>query len=152
MRSVVLTLLLAGYISCMCLTDCNGNQVCCYGDVNSTINENNNYFLTTFGGGSDTQPMACGGTADGTWYYMADKQRWGCGAVMQIVNPSSGACVQAQVADVGPDICVEEAACFSIVDASPLVSSALGFGSSSGWSDSNEVNVTPAPNNNLGPC
>ena len=35
------------------------------------------YYLTTFGGGSDTQPMACGGTTDGTSAYVADEARFG---------------------------------------------------------------------------
>jgi len=135
----------------LCLPACNGGKVCCYGKVNSTTSYDGSYYLTTFGGGDDNQPMACGGNADGSWYYMADNQRWGCGTIIQIVNPQNGNCAKAQVADQGPDICVEEAACLAIVDASPLVSEQLGFGSSSGWSEHNLVTVTIS-SGDIGPC
>lgn len=93
------------------------------------------YFLTEFGGGADTQNMACGGPiADGTWYYLADSWRFGCGTRVRITNPANGKSVIAQVADVGPNICVEQAAGRPVIDASPLVTHYL-FGRSKGWSD-----------------
>src|SRR5512140_2592104 len=45
----------------------------------SDIPGDGKYYVTTFGGGADTQPLACGGTADGTWAYVADSARFGCG-------------------------------------------------------------------------
>lgn len=63
----------------------------------SDIPANGQYYVTTFGGGTDTGPMACGGTADGTWAYVADKARFGCGAKL-LISVGGKQCV-AQVAD-----------------------------------------------------
>ncbi len=99
------------------------------------VPDDKRYYLTSFGGGSDTQGMACGGTADGTWYYLADSWRFPCGTKVRITNPANGKSVVAQVADVGPNVCVEQAAGLPVLDASPLVSQALFGSSSSGWAD-----------------
>lgn len=106
----------------------------------SDIPADNGYFITTFGGGSDTQPMACGGTADGTWPYVADEARFGCGAKL-LVSANGLSCV-AQVADCGPNQCVELAATNSgcttsqpILDASPYITQYLLGVSSAGYSD-----------------
>ena len=103
----------------------------CHGKASSSIPSSGHYFLTSFGGGSDTQTMSCGGTADGTWYYAASKQRFGCGAHLQI--EANGKCVVAATDDYGPDVCVEAAAGAPIIDASPLVSRHLFGTSSAGW-------------------
>lgn len=112
------------------------------------------YYLTSFGGGSDTQSVACGGPiADGTWYYMADSWRWPCGTKILITNPQNGLGVVAQVADVGPNICVEQAAGKPVIDASPLVSQALFGTTSRGWSDRSLVLAEVVdPSTPLGPA
>jgi hypothetical protein len=115
-----------------------GYQCPTSGEIASrTIPSDNQYYLTEFGGGSDTQSLACGnanGIADGSWYYMADSWRWPCGSKVQIQNPANGLSVVCQVADVGPNICVEQAAGKPVIDASPLASHYL-FGRSVGYSD-----------------
>ena len=67
--------------------------------------------------------MSCGEkTLHGSWYYAASRQRYGCGAHIQI--EANGKCVVAETDDYGPDVCVENAAGRPIIDASPLVSRA----------------------------
>ncbi|NOY92548.1 MAG: hypothetical protein GXP55_15250, partial [Deltaproteobacteria bacterium] len=113
------------------------------------------YVLTTFGGGADTQPVACAGAADadGSWYYLADAQRLSCGLRMRLVDPSRTRCVIAEVADVGPNACVEEAAGRPVMDASPLVAQALFSVSSAGYSEGRELLAAPVGSANpLGPC
>jgi len=117
------------------------------GDLSySDIPGDGNFFITTFGGGSDTGGMSCGGTADGTWPYVADLARFGCGAKVQ-VSANGKSCV-ALVADCGPNRCVEEAASYSgcsghhpILDASPFITEYLFGIGGSGWSDGRVVNV-----------
>lgn len=116
----------------------------------SDIPANNAYYITTFGGGSDTQGMACGGTADGTWAYVADSARFGCGALL-VISANGKHCV-AKVADCGPNRCVEQAASYSgcashfpIIDASPLITKYLLGMSGVGWSDKKLVTATLAP-------
>src|SRR5688572_24093453 len=75
----------------------------------SDIPANGIYYLTTFGGGTDTQDMSCGGSADGTWHYAAGRSRFGCGAKL-LVEEGGASCV-VEVADCGPNRCVEQAAC-----------------------------------------
>jgi hypothetical protein len=95
----------------------------------------NLYYLTTFGGGSDNQRMACFGYADGRWLYIADSWRFGCRSRVKLTNPRTGRWCVTQVADVGPNICVERAAGKAIIDASPAVSRELYGIGSAGWSD-----------------
>jgi hypothetical protein len=114
----------------------------CNGVMSSTVPADGRFVLTSFGGGSDTQSMACGGTADGTWYYTADHQRWPCGTLLQITNPTNGLSVVAQVADSGPDICIEQAAGMPALDASPTVSQYLFNDQNSGVEDHRIVQVT----------
>lgn len=116
----------------------------------SDIPADNQYYVTTFGGGSDTQGMACGGTADGTWAYVADSARFGCGALL-VISAGGKQCV-AKVADCGPNRCVEDAASYSgcsshfpIIDASPLITKYLLGLSGVGWSDKEIVTATLAP-------
>jgi len=114
----------------------------------------NRFFLTTFGGGTDTQGVACRGfpIADGSWYYAADSQRWPCGTKLRITNPANGRTVIAQVADEGPALYVEQRAGGSVLDASPLVSEHLFDSASSGWEDHRGVYVQVAdPSTPLGP-
>jgi MYXO-CTERM domain-containing protein len=108
------------------------------------------YYVTTFGGGGDNQTMACGGYADGTWAYIADSARFGCGAKL-IIAAGGKQCV-AHVADCGPNRCVEQAASssgcashFPIIDASPFITEYLLGVSSAGWSDKLQVTATLAP-------
>ena len=108
--------------------------------------------LTSFGFGADAGKMSCGSdTKHGTWYYAASRQRYGCGAHIQIEG--NGNCVVAQTDDYGPDACVERAAGAPIIDASPLVSEHLFGTRSAGWSDHFKIKVTPVPASTpLGPC
>jgi hypothetical protein len=115
------------------LTGCNGM-------ASSTIPASGDYYLTTFGGGADTQPMACGGTADGTWWYAASKQRYGCGTHLRVC--ANGKCAVVAAEDYGPDVCVENAAGGPVLDASPLLSQYLYATSSAGWSDRFPIVVT----------
>ena len=105
------------------------------------------FYITTFGGGADTQPMSCGGTADGTWAYVADSARFGCKAKL-LIEAQGKSCV-AEVGDCGPNRCVEQAACscscgdhFPIIDASPFITNYLLGTGSVGWSEKKSVTVT----------
>ena len=93
------------------------------------------YYITTFGGGADDQNMACTGRADGRWLYIADSWRFGCRSKVRVTNPRTGRWCVTQVADVGPNICVERAARKPIIDASPVVTRELFGVSGAGWSD-----------------
>ncbi len=123
----------------------------CRGTASSTIPSDGRYVMTTFGGGGDTQTMSCGGVADGTWYYVASRQRYGCGAHVQI--EANGKCVVAETDDYGPDSCVETAAQMPVMDSSPKVSEYLFGDAGLGWSDHVVVTVTEVPTSTpLGPC
>ncbi|MEO7109195.1 MAG: hypothetical protein ABI183_02055, partial [Polyangiaceae bacterium] len=108
--------------------------------------------LTSFGGPSESGIMSCGDyTKDGSWYYAASRQRYGCGSHIQI--EANGKCVVAQTDDYGPDVCVEAAAGKPIIDASPLISKYLFGTSSAGWSDHLNITVTEVDKSTaLGPC
>ncbi len=127
---------------CACPTS-GGCSAVSYSDIPS----NHLYYVTTFGGGSDTQGMACGGTADGTWAYIADSARFGCGAKVK-VEANGKSCI-AKVADCGPNRCVEQAASYSsckshhpIIDASPYITKHLFGLGGVGWSDKKTVKAT----------
>ena len=124
----------------------------CHGKASSSIPPSGVYYLTTFGGPSESQMMSCGkSTKSGTWYYAASRQRYGCGAHLQV--EANGACVVVEAADYGPDVCVETAAGKPILDASPLVAEALFGSKSEGWSDHAQVTVTEVDSSTpLGPC
>ena len=123
----------------------------CQGHASSTIPADGRYVITTFGGGSDTQPMSCGGTANGTGYYAASRQRYGCGSHIKV--QANGKCIVLATNDYGPDVCVENAAHMPIIDVSPAASKLLFGASGAGWSDHLVVTVeevaTSVP---LGPC
>jgi hypothetical protein len=127
---------------CSCPTS-GGCSSVSYSDIPS----NHLYYVTTFGGGSDTQGMSCGGTADGKWAYIANSARFGCGAKVKI-EANGKSCI-AKVADCGPNRCVEQAASYSsckshhpIIDASPYITKyLLGLGGV-GWSDKKTVKAT----------
>ncbi len=111
------------------------------------------YYLTSFGSTpSDNGEMSCGEyTDDGSWYYAASRQRYGCGAHIQI--EANGKCVVAETDDYGPDVCVERAAGSPIIDASPLVAEHLFGVSSAGWNDRLRITVTQVSSSTpLGPC
>ena len=99
------------------------------------IPADNLYYITTFGGPGDQQRMACGSYADGRWLYIADSWRFGCRARVRVTNPVTGRWCVAEVADVGPNICVERAAGKPVIDASPVITRELFGRSSAGWSD-----------------
>jgi hypothetical protein len=124
----------------------------CHGKASSSIPSSGAYELTSFGGPSESGIMSCGDyTKDGTWYYAASRQRYGCGAHIQI--EANGKCVVAQTDDYGPDVCVEAAAGKPIIDASPLVSKYLFDTNSAGWSDHLAITVTLVDKSTpLGPC
>ncbi len=124
----------------------------CHGKASSTIPSSGQYELTSFGGPGESGIMSCGDyTKNGSWYYAASRQRYGCGAHIQI--EAHGKCVVAQTDDYGPDVCVENAAGLPIIDASPLVSKYLFGTSSAGWSDHFRITVTEVDDSTpLGPC
>ncbi len=113
----------------------------------SDVPANGQYFISTFGGGTDTSTMSCGGTADGTWPYAAGRARFGCGAKL-LVEANGLECV-VEVADCGPNRCVEEAAsntsCAShspTLNLSPFVTQVLVGQSAVGWSERIAVAAT----------
>jgi len=123
----------------------------CHGKASTSIPANGKYVLTTFGGPGDHQSMSCGGYADGTTWYAASRQRYGCGSKLQI--EANGKCVVTTALDYGPDVCVENAAGMPIIDASPKVSRALFDEAGAGWSDHLVVTVTEvADSTPTGPC
>src|SRR5262245_2986571 len=124
----------------------------CNGVASSSIPSTGNYYLTTFGAGSDSGTMSCGtNTNHGGWYYAASRQRYGCGAHIKIT--ANGKCVIARTDDYGPDVCVEKAAGGPIIDASPLVAKALFGHTSAGWSAHFRVHVVEVSTSTpLGPC
>ena len=123
-------------------------------NVDPRIPQDQRYELTTFGGGTDTQPVSCGGMqADGTWYYAAGAQRFSCGQRIRLVDAARTHCVVVQVADLGPNLCVEAAGGAPIWDISPLAARHLYGGTSYGWSE--HVGLVGAPvgsDSPLGPC
>jgi hypothetical protein len=95
--------------------------------------------------------MSCGGFADGTGWYAASRQRYGCGSKLKIT--ANGKCVVVEALDYGPDVCVENAAGKPIIDASPKVSKALFDEAGAGWSDRMAVQVEEvAPGTPVGVC
>jgi len=123
----------------------------CQGKASSTIPADGKYVITTFGGPGDHQPMSCGGYADGSTWYAASRQRYGCGARLKI--EANGKCAVVEALDYGPDVCVEKAAGRAIIDASPKVTQHLFNTSSAGWSERIVVTVTEvAKTTPVGPC
>ena len=123
----------------------------CRGKASSSIPASGKYVITTFGGPGDHQSMSCGGFADGTGWYAASRQRYGCGAKLQVT--ANGKCVVVEAQDYGPDVCVENAAGMPILDVSPKVSKALFNISGAGWSDHETVTVAEVgAGTALGPC
>ena len=123
----------------------------CHGVASSTIPSDGRYVMTTFGGGSDDQEMSCGGYANGVGWYAASRQRYGCGAKLQV--EANGNCVVLTALDYGPDVCVEAAAGMPILDMSPSASKALYGVSGAGWSDHLIVTVTEVDSSTpSGPC
>lgn len=123
----------------------------CRGQASSTVPADRRYVLTTFGGPGDHQTMSCGGYADGSTWYAASRQRYGCGAKLKI--EANGKCAVVTALDYGPDACVERAAGLPIIDASPKVSRLLFGEAGAGWSDRLKVTVTQvAAGTPVGPC
>ena len=112
----------------------------CRGQAASSIPASGQYILTTFGGPGDHQPMSCGGYANGTGWYAASRQRYGCGSKLRV--EANGKCVVVVTDDYGPDVCVENAAGKPILDVSPKVSRELFGMSGAGWSDRVVVTAT----------
>ena len=123
----------------------------CHGKASTSIPASGDYVLTTFGGGADTQPMSCGGTANGTGWYAASRQRYGCGAHLKVT--ANNKCVVVSAMDYGPDVCVETAAHSPVLDMSPAVSKYLFNESGAGWSDHLVINVEEVSTGTpVGPC
>lgn len=123
----------------------------CDGVASSTIPADGVYVMTTFGGGADTQPMSCGGIADGVGWYAASRQRYGCGAKLQV--EANGKCVVVSAMDYGPDVCVEAAAHSPVLDMSPRAAEVLYGVSGAGWSDGLTVVATEvASDTPVGEC
>lgn len=112
----------------------------CKGKASSSIPADGRYIITTFGGPGDHQAMSCGGYANGTTWYAASRQRYGCGAKLRI--EANGKCAVVAALDYGPDVCVENAAGAPIIDVSPLVSKELFGEAGLGYSDRAFVVVT----------
>jgi len=112
----------------------------CHGQASTSIPASGKYVLTTFGGPGDHQSMSCGGFADGTTWYAASRQRYGCGSKLRI--EANGKCAVVTALDYGPDVCVENAAGMPIMDVSPKVSKLLFGEAGAGWSDHLVVTVT----------
>ena len=114
-------------------------QCCTCKDLTlQNIPGDNVYYVTTFTGGG----MACGKKASGDWAYIAGTQRWGCGARVAVKNPANGKQCITEVADCGPNKCVEQAAGKAIIDASPFITKYLFGITSSGWSEHRKVVAT----------
>ncbi len=124
----------------------------CHEITYSDIPPDNRYYVTTFGGPGDGQDMwICGHkkTDNGSWPYAAGYARFGCTKI-KVIAPATGKSCIAEVADCGPNRCVEEAACFCncqghhpILDVSPFITKHLFGISSSGWSEKREVVAYP---------
>ncbi len=124
----------------------------CHEITYSDIPPDNRYYVTTFGGPGDGQDMwICGHktTDNGSWPYAAGYARFGCTKI-KVINPTNGKSCIAEVADCGPNRCVEEAACFCncqghqpILDVSPFITKYLFGITSSGWSEKREVIAYP---------
>lgn len=124
-------------------------------NTDDRIPEDQLYAITTFGGPGDEQPVACSGQpdADGTWYYAANAHRFECGATYRLVDSARTTCVVVRVADIGPHICVEEAAAMPIWDVSPLAADTLVGETSVGWSEGKlVVGAQVSTQTPLGPC
>jgi hypothetical protein len=160
MKTVTFTWLLAGVVGCVGLAGCDGGEDTgasisetgselhgCRGSANQS--RESSYYLSTFSGSGR---MSCGGsTRGGSWYYVANRQQFGCGTHLRITANSH--CVVAESADYGPDACVDAAAGAHVLDASPLVAKALFGRSSAGWSDRLHVTVEPVERSvSLGAC
>jgi hypothetical protein len=115
-----------------CLNPCGSPCACC------GIPSNNLYYLTSFDGSS----CSCGPCYSHGNYFAADRQRFGCGASLNVCR--SGTCVKVAVTDYGPSCFVENDAGGPVLDASPYVCQALTGGSSCGWSDHFSVSVNAA--------
>ena len=76
------------------------------------------------------------------YFYVADAQRFGCGATLRVSNPATGACVVVYVEDGGPGAKYEGATYGNrrILDASPAVVQRLGV-QHIGWKNSDLVRV-----------
>ena len=124
----------------------------CKGKASAAIPSDDVYVMTTFGGPGESGTMSCGtSTKNGSWYYAASRQRYGCKALIRIEG--NGKCVIARTDDYGPDVCVEKAAGKPIIDVSPLVAKAIFGVSGLGWSDHRTVKVTEVSDSEpLGPC
>jgi hypothetical protein len=123
--------------------------------TDSRIPVDQRYDLTTFGGPGDLQPVDCRDPrgADGTWYYAANLQRFQCGQTVRLVDSNRERCVIVEVADTGPNACVEEAGGRPAWDVSPLVARHLFGVRSAGWSEKRAVYGAPVDRSNpLGPC
>src|SRR6185369_13824906 len=58
----------------------------CHGKASHDIPASGSYVLTTFGTGAESVGrMSCGQTTrNGSWYYAASRQRYGCGAHLRV--------------------------------------------------------------------
>ena len=124
----------------------------CHATASSSVPDNDSYYLTTFGGPGESGTMSCGqSTKNGSWYYIASRQRYGCGTHVRLTTATK--CVVAAADDYGPDVCVETAAGGPIIDASPKVAQALFGVSAAGWSEHRRLKAEVVDDSTpLGPC
>ena len=108
---------------------------------------NGTYYITTYGSATNPGTQGCSGMekANTKWAYIADAARFGCGTKVKIT--ANGKSCVAQVADCGPNRCVEQAAAgscnshFPIIDASPFITKHLFGVSGAGYSDKLTIQV-----------
>ncbi len=124
----------------------------CHGQASSAIPDDQLFVVTTFGGPGESGSMSCGqSTRQGSWYYAASRQRYGCGAHVRLTTPTR--CVVVETDDYGPDVCVENAAGRPIIDVSPKAARALFGVSAAGWREHRTVRVEQVDDSTpLGPC
>lgn len=96
----------------------------------SNIPTDNVYYLTSFCDQTTSCGKSCGNC---TWGYAADKQRFGCGAVISCTR--NGKSVNLEVIDYGPDCTLEKKSGKPIIDASYSACKLFTGSTSCGWSD-----------------
>lgn len=143
-----------------------GSNWSCTGTTGKTKLETGNYYATNFGcwvdangvnhsdSGDNCIPQClsklqangdCAGLTGPQCerhinWYVADQDRFGCGAHLRITNPANGKSAVVEVIDGGPACWVENDAGNGIVDMSTRVALHL-FGSEVGWSDKAKIHV-----------
>lgn len=125
--------------------DPQGSPCACAG-----VPSDGHFFLTSFGGTS----CACGECGKYGMFFSASKQRFGCGAHLNVCKDWAvdqdrakspfATCLKLTVVDYGPSCFVDNDAGGSVLDASTAVCKYITGGTSCGWSDHFKIQVTRA--------